>query len=181
MCLGEVAEGKKFDDVEVEELEAEVTEANGMENQARTGGYTGKNWSGKVRRLQEHIWPRAFSCKYISLVPISVAFYLDMSFRNVLPPGVANTVLVPSLVVTKQNNNDLYVDQYQDSKTDKNLFHVRLCGWKVLWVPFPVIFTFAMPRLSQDTTPEELDAPGACKFVNLSSIPTWCNQATKMK
>ena len=43
MCLGEVAKGKKFDDVEVEELEAEVTEANGMENQARTGGYTGKN------------------------------------------------------------------------------------------------------------------------------------------
>ena len=42
-CLGEVDEGKKFADVEVEEIETEVAEADAKEDSARNSSYTSKN------------------------------------------------------------------------------------------------------------------------------------------
>ena len=47
VCLGEVDKGKKFADVEVGEIGADVAKVNAKDDPARTIRYTGENWKGK--------------------------------------------------------------------------------------------------------------------------------------
>ena len=71
MYLSEVNSGKKFKDVEVEELEAEVTKANAKDESARNE--------------QGIFWPNPYSCKYYSPGTYECGLPVEHATCNHLP------------------------------------------------------------------------------------------------